>query len=101
MAEKSRGLTPGTVVFIGSGIFVLLFGLCAGSGELYYVHDADKAMNAIFGIAFANVGVVLVTVIAAFIVSVRRRKRSLSEDATENRNVSYGSRRTNQKDDER
>ncbi|MGH9727193.1 MAG: hypothetical protein ACRD4V_01210 [Candidatus Acidiferrales bacterium] len=101
MAEKQREITPSTILFIGGGIFVLLFGLCAGSGQLYYVHDADKAINALFGIALTNIVVALVTVATAIIVSVRRHKRSLSEDATKSRNVNYGSRWTSPKDDER
>ncbi|MHB8410737.1 MAG: hypothetical protein ACYDDI_02190 [Candidatus Acidiferrales bacterium] len=86
--EQAPGLTPRTVLFIGGGIFILLFSACAASGQLYYVHDADKAMNAFFGIALVNGAVSVVTVIAAIALVVRRR-RSTSRTISAAGDISY------------
>jgi hypothetical protein len=97
--EQKEGLTPRLILFIGGGIFVLLFGLCAG--ESYYVHSPDTAIDLAFGLVLVNIGVAIVTAITAIIVALWRRNRDFVGDGTQLPDASYKSRWTHTKGDEK
>ncbi|HVB08300.1 MAG TPA: hypothetical protein VNF00_05075 [Candidatus Acidoferrales bacterium] len=70
MAQKQTALTAGKVIIIGSAVFLLLFGACF----------ASNSIGAVIILSMVNLGVLVVTIAVAAIVSTRanRRERSTS-----------------------
>lgn len=64
--KMKRPLTPGKVLLIGGGLFVLIFGACAISGAF--------GGNSLWGLALTfavvNIGILIVTVALAIVMAV-------------------------------
>ncbi len=68
MVQKQTGLTVGEVSIIGSGVFLLLFGACF----------AFNTIGAAIVLSMVNLGVLVVTIVIATIVSTRANRQQTS-----------------------
>lgn len=66
--DMKKALTPGKILLIGGGLFVLVFSACAGAA--YFPGVGEAAPGVVLLLATANLGILIVTIVLAIATAV-------------------------------